>query len=113
VPPDPNHQAQARQIAQELAALARTGQVLPGSIQQRHMRCGRAGCHCHHDPPRLHGPYWHWTRKVKNKTVGRWLNQQQAQEYERWIANDRRIRELLARLEAIAIQRLEADQHHT
>ena len=113
MPLDPSHQAQARQIAQELAALARTGEVLPGSIQQRQMRCGRAGCHCHHDPPRLHGPYWHWTRKIANKTVGRYLTQQQAHETQRWIDNDRRIRELLARLEQIGIQRLETHQHHT
>jgi len=75
--------------------------------------CGKPSCACHHDPPRLHGPYWHWTRKIKNKTVGRYLTQPQANESQRWIANDRRIRELLVRLEQIGIQRLEADQHHT
>ncbi|MGH2930577.1 MAG: DUF6788 family protein, partial [Solirubrobacteraceae bacterium] len=65
------------------------------------------------DPPRLHGPYWHWTRKIANKTVGRYLNKDQAQESQRWIDNDRRLRELIAQLEAIGIQRLEADKAHT
>jgi hypothetical protein len=82
--------------------------VLPGSLAERAMRCGRAGCGCHADPPRLHGPYWQWTRKVKNKTVTRWLSREQAADCGRWIDNDRRLRELVARLEAIGIERLEA-----
>ena len=51
----PSHQAEAEQIAAELAAIARTGMVLPGSITQRRTRCGRRNCACHADPPRLHG----------------------------------------------------------
>lgn len=109
----PAQRAEARQIATELARLARSADVLPGSITERRTRCGRPNCACHHDPPRLHGPYRHWTRKIANKTVGRYLTKDQAQQAQRWIDNDRRIRELLARLEAIGIQRLEADQHHT
>ena len=57
----PGHQTQARQIAAELAKIARTGMVLPGSITERRTRCGHPGCACHADPPRLHGPYWQWT----------------------------------------------------
>lgn len=75
------------------------------------MRCGRSGCKCHADPPQLHGPYWQWTRKVNNKTVTRWLTAEQAADCQRAIDNDRRIRELVARLQALAIQRLEPDQH--
>ena len=101
---------EARAIATELARIARSADVLPGSIAERHTRCGRAGCACQGDPPRRHGPYWHWTRKVANKTVGKWLNREQAEECRRWVENDRRIRELVARLEAIGIDRLEADQ---
>ena len=110
---DPAQREQARQIATELARLARSADILPGTITERRTRCGRANCACHHDPPRLHGPYWHWTRKIANKTAGRYLDKQQAQESQRWIDNDRRLRELIARLEAIGIQRLEADHNHT
>ena len=98
-----------REITTELTTLARTGHVLPGSLQQRHTYCGKPGCACHHDPPRLHGPYRHWTRKIANKTVGKYLTKDQAHDAERWIENDRRIRELLARLEQIGIQRLDTD----
>ena len=107
---EPAHRDEVRQIAKELAAIARTGNVLPGSISERRTRCGRAGCACQADPPRRHGPYWHWTRKVANKTVGKWLTKDQADEARAWVANDRRLRELLARLEAIGIDRLHADR---
>ncbi len=103
------HQAEARQIAAELAAIAATGMVLPGSITQRHTRCGRRNCACHADPPRLHGPYWQWTRKVAARTVCRWLSSEQHHDYQAWIGNDRRLRDLLARLEALGAAALDAD----
>jgi hypothetical protein len=100
---------EARRIARELSSIARTAKVLPGSLQERLTRCGRAGCACQADPPRPHGPYWQWTRKLNKKTVSRWLSAKHAADYQHWIENDRRIRELLARLEAIGIASLEAD----
>lgn len=106
---DRNQRAEAREIASELAAIARSGRVLPGSIAERRTRCGRANCACHADPPRLHGPYWHWTRKVAAKTVGRWLSRDQADDYQAWVDNHRRIRELLARLEAIGVAVVDSD----
>src|SRR5260370_41632943 len=64
-----SHQDQACQIASEMAAIAATGLVLPGSITQRRTRCGRDGCACRADPPRRHGPYWQWTRNVAAPTA--------------------------------------------
>jgi len=104
-----SHQAEASQIADELAAIARTGMVLPGSITERRTRCGHRNCACQADPPRLHGPYWQWTRKVAARTVCRWLSSEQHHHYQAWIDNDRRLRELLARLEALGATALEAD----
>jgi hypothetical protein len=109
----PSHQAQAREIAAELAAIAATGMVLPGSITQRRTRCGRRNCACHADPPRLHGPYWQWTRKIAAKTICRWLSPEQSRDYTTWIDNDRRLRELLARLEALGAAALDADPRWT
>ena len=83
--------------------------LLPGSVSTASSTCGKPNCACHHAPPRLHGPYRHWTRKIANKTVGKYLTKDQAHDAERWIENDRRIRELLARLEQIGIQRLDTD----
>jgi hypothetical protein len=83
--------------------------VLPGSITERRTRCGHRNCACHADPPRLHGPYWQWTRKVAAKTICRWLSPEQHHDYQAWIDNDRRLRELLTRLEALGAAALEAD----
>ncbi len=60
-------------------------------------------------PPRLHGPYWQWTRKVAAKTICRWLSPDQQHDYQAWIDNDRRLRELLTRLEALGAAALDAD----
>jgi len=111
-----SHQAQAQAIAAELAAIAGSGMVLPGSITQRRTRCGHRNCGCRADPPRLHGPYWQWTRKVAAKTICRWLSADQSHDYQTWIDNDRRLRELLTRLETLGAAALEADprwQHKT
>ena len=40
-----------------------------------------ANCGCHADPPRLHGPYWQWTRKIAAKTICRWLSADQHRDY--------------------------------
>ena len=104
-----DQRAELARIARELADLARSGPALPGSIAERLTRCGRPNCACHGDPPRRHGPYFHWTRKVANKTVGRWFTPEQAQDYRRWIDNDRRLRELVGRLEAIGVEAVETD----
>lgn len=104
-----DHQQEARVIAKELAAIARSAKVLPGSLTSRHTRCGRRGCKCMGDPPEPHGPYWQWTRKVAARTVCRWLADDQAADYGSWVANDRRLHELIARLEAIGVAGVEAD----
>src|ERR1051326_1951731 len=76
------HQAEAENIAAELAAIAATGMILPGSITERRTRCGRSNRACHADPPR---------------------------DYQPWIDNDRRLHELLSRLEALGTAALDAD----
>src|SRR5437016_9841369 len=104
-----SHQAEAEKIAAELAAIASSGMVLPGSITQRRTRCGRRNCACQADPPRLHGPYWQWTRKVAAKTVCRWLSADQHHDYRPRIDNHRRLPELLAQLEALGPDAFAAD----
>ena len=97
--------------------VAKAGQLVVGSVALpkpvRVARAasagGRRNCACHADPPRLHGPYRQWTRKIAAKTVGRWLTPDQHRDYQAWIDNDRRIRELLDRLEALGTSAFEAD----
>ena len=66
-------------------------------------RCGKPNCACHADPPRLHGPYITWTRKVSGKTITRRLTAEQLNRYQPWFDNNRRLRQLIAQLEALCL----------
>jgi hypothetical protein len=100
-------------VQQELEAiraeLARIGLAMPGSLVTRLSPCGKPNCACKANPPRLHGPYISWTRKVNAKTVTRLLTAEQADEYRDYIDNDRRLRGLLHELEALTLGVVEAD----
>ncbi len=106
VSPTPGQQAEATRIAGELARL---GFALPGTLTERPMRCGRPNCRCHADPPVLHGPYHQWTRKINGKTVTRLLTDDQLADYQDWFDNQRRLRSLIAELEALSLTIAEAD----
>ncbi len=93
-------------ITTEIAAL---GLPLPGSLVERRTRCGNSGCHCHSDPPQLHGPYLIWTRKVEGKTVTRTLDTTQADALRPLMDNSRRLRELTTELAALALQQVTDD----
>lgn len=106
VTPSPDQQAEADRIAAELATV---GFVLPGTLVERMTRCGRANCHCHGDPPVLHGPYHQWTRAVQAKTRTRLLSDEQLVEYGPWFDAERRLRALVHDLEALGLSIVEAD----
>lgn len=89
------------------AQLAEIGYIGAGSLALRYNRCGKASCACHADPPRLHGPYWQWTAKVDGKTVNRRLTPAQAELYQEWIANDRRLRALITQMREVAAKAAE------
>jgi hypothetical protein len=96
--------ARYEERAREVAEL---GFLMRGSILQRFSRCGSPGCACHDEPPRLHGPYWQWTRKVKGKTVTRNLSEDQVARYREWMENAKRLDEILQELQELSAQ---ADQ---
>jgi hypothetical protein len=100
-------QARAAGIAAELASL---GLALPGTLIERHVRCGKPSCRCHADPPVLHGPYWQWTRKTGGKTVTRLVPDDQLGDYRQWLDNHRRLRALVAELEALTLAIADADR---
>jgi hypothetical protein len=90
------------ELARLKGEIASVGFVSPGSVVRRFMPCGKPGCRCQGDPPQLHGPYWQWSHKVGGKTVTRRLTEDQARLYQQWIANRRRLGELLARMEQVS-----------
>ena len=84
------------------ASLADLGPFRRGTVLRRFIPCGRPGCHCQADPPTLHGPYYEWTRKVKGKTVSVRVTPEQAHLLEQWIANARRLDDLLAEMQRVS-----------
>jgi hypothetical protein len=95
----------AKRRQQAIAArLADAGFALPGTLLERSMRCGKPNCRCHADPPRLHGPYHQWTRKVDGKTLTRNLTDDQLARYRPWFDNAQRLRELIAELEDLTLR---------
>ena len=58
-------------------------------------------------PPRLHGPYYQWTRKVDGKTVTVNLSAEQAKLLENWIAAGRELDRIVAEMERISLEATE------
>ena len=98
------YQRRYRELAAQLADI---GLIAAGSITRRYTRCGHPGCRCQADPPQPHGPYWQWSAKVGGKTVSRRLTERQAALYEEWIANDRKLRAIIAKMRKVAAKSTE------
>ena len=104
--PTRRQQAALERISAELAAL---GPCLPGSMVMRTGRCGKAACSCHDDPPRLHGPFRSWTRKIAGKTATRLLSEDQLASYQPLFDNHRRLKALVHELEELSVAIVERD----
>ena len=76
-----------------------------GSLVRRFMPCGKAGCRCQAASPKLHGPYYQWTRKVDGKTVTVRLSQGEVRLLEEWITNARRLDRLIGQMEGVSLRR--------
>ena len=104
--PTKRQQRNLERITAELAAL---GPCLPGSVVVRTARCGKTACSCHGDPPRLHGPFRSWTRKITGKTATRLLTEDQLTAYQPLFDNHRRLKNLVQQLEELSLAIIERD----
>ena len=102
----PDQHAALDKITAELAAAA--GPALPGTLTVRTYACGKPGCRCHADPPRLHGPYAEWTRKIGGKTITRRLTPEQLAAWQPLFDNAKKLRALLAELQELTLAIVEA-----
>jgi hypothetical protein len=80
------------------------GFIASGSVVERFTVCGTPGCRCQTDPPTRHGPYFQYTRKINGKTITRRLTAEQARHYAEWIANRRRLDELITEMDHVSAQ---------
>jgi hypothetical protein len=97
---DDRRAAKQQRIARELAGI---GFALPGSLTVKAYRCGKQNCGCKADPPKLHGPYAFWTRKVDGKTVTRMLSDDEVADYGPLFENSRKLRALIAELQELSL----------
>ena len=99
----------AQRRAAIVAEIEGIGPVLPGSIVERSTRCQRSGCHCRADPPLLHGPYATWMHQEGGRQVTKTLSADEARRLRPLVAADRRLRALVAELEALTVVELAQD----
>ena len=90
-------------IAQVKLDLGDLGVVLRGTVTERYMPCGRKGCKCQAVPATLHGPYFQWTTKVDGKTKTVRLRPEEARFYREWIANGRKLDQVIKAWEQTGI----------
>ena len=100
--PSPAQRAALEKITAQITAAA--GPALPGTLTVRAYACGKTGCRCHADPPRLHGPYAEWTRKIGGRTVTRRLTPAELADYQPLFDNAKKLRVLLAELQHLTLQ---------
>jgi len=98
--------ARARYAALQ-RALGTVGFFRRGTLVRVYGRCGKPGCRCAADPPRLHGPYVQWTRKVAGKTVSVRVRPAQVRFFEEWIRNARRLDRRLAQMQQLSLRATE------
>ncbi|MGH9072322.1 MAG: DUF6788 family protein [Acidimicrobiales bacterium] len=84
--------------------LGEAGFALPGTYLEYAHVCGKPNCRCMADPPRPHGPYHQWTRKIDGKTATRRLSTEQARIYGPWFHEAQRLRALLSELETLSLR---------
>ena len=101
---------QKRRQQKIVTALGKIDYALPGSVEVRRTRCGKSTCRCQSDPEARHGPYIVWTRKVKARTVTKVLSEEELRDYQQWLHNSRKLRELVDELHRLSLQIVERDQ---
>lgn len=82
-------------VRQLVTELAQPQPMRRGSVSERSIRCGKAGCACHKDPKARHGPYISLTQAIAGKTRSRFLTAEQAALAQQQIAAGRKFRQQL------------------
>ena len=82
------------------------GFVRQGSIQTRRLTCGKPACRCHRDPDARHGPYRYWTHKVRGKTVGLLLSEDELAIYREWLENNRELERIVREMRHVSSRAL-------
>ena len=55
-------------------------------------------------PPRLHGPYYQWSYKLRGKTVSMRMTPEQAKLSEEWLENHGRLKNIIRKMETLSLK---------
>lgn len=80
-------------VRQLVTEMAQPRPMRRGSVSERSIKCGKAGCACSKDPDARHGPYFSLTQAVAGKTHSRFLTAEQAAVAQQQIAAGREFRQ--------------------
>jgi hypothetical protein len=88
-------EARRDRIRRELAAV---GDLRPGSLGSRRIRCGNPNCRCKREGEPGHGPYWYLTSKQRGRSVAHSIPAAAVERTRRQVAEHKRLRRLIAEL---------------
>lgn len=78
--------------------------ILIGSISKKYLKCGKKQCICHKDPTKLHGPYYHFTKKDKGKTIGKLYSKQKADFLKTYLQNYNHVIKIIKKISNLSEQ---------
>ena len=100
----PRHPTQVRHMSEaRIKQLKAGGPVLGASLVQIAKQCGRSGCHCQHGEKHV-GTYLTFKEQGKTRTV--YVPLELRKEVARWIAEHRRLKQVMQELSALSVARV-------
>jgi len=81
--------------------------ILRGSIKKVFNKCGKKECICHRDPDKFHGPYYHFTKKVKGKTTGKHYSKEEAEFLDPYLKKYNGIQEIIKEISELSDKAIE------
>ena len=96
-----------RELAKQLSQI---GYICKGSVMSVYIKCGKPYCRCKTDKNTKHGPYTVWTRKVKGKTVTKYLSEKQAKLCREYIQNSKKLESIIEGMRNLSVNILESEK---
>lgn len=91
-------QARYNALAEQLS---KTGLILQGTITERSIESGD-------NKEKVYGPYYQWTRKIKQKTVTVNLSRSQVKVYQKAMDNNKKLEKIIKEMMALSMKIMEA-----
>ena len=94
-----------KRIDQIKAAIARIGDMRPGSLNQQFTVCGRPNCHCI-DPkkPKRHGPYYQLSYIHQGKSTSQFIHKEYVSTVQEQLKNYKTFKALMAEWVGLALE---------